>query len=844
MSSPSSHRLIFKEPLLNFPFWQRFLIKLANYVLVVGLGLLTFILFGSNDVRLEALALLIVLFLFDLLIRKGRYLITIDSQEAAGTINVASYLSNSSYHLLLKAFQNSEINRADINLALLNELIKNTNILNSFLRLDLPIKQLFNQIKSESKIRYTKTPFCYSFKTNKEKAEKIGLTAYQWAKELKQPYIQPSSLFLALFETEENLMTEIFSLFNITKMDLVNAFILSSLPIFKSKQLIKGVAEFYSLKKKYGQKFKMDRAWLARPTPFLDRFSLDFTELARRARIGFLIGHEREYQLLIQTLSRSGKNNALLIGEAGSGRETMVAYLALMITRDAVPNKLKDKRLIALNISDLISGAKNSAEVLDRFNQIAQEVREAGNIILYLPDFHNLKTTIEEKSLTPLEALKPLFSLEEVMVIGALTNLNYHQYFENDSDINQCFEIIRVEEISLDEAIRILTYEALTWEKTEKVIISYKAIKRAVDLASRFIKSKLLPSSAEDLIKEAIIGIKQAGRRVLTEEDMVKLVSLKTKIPLTPLAETEKEKLLNLEAEIHKRLINQEEAVKAVASVLREYRTGLSRKKGPIASLLFVGPTGVGKTELAKTLAQIYFNQENAMVRFDMSEYQDIKAIYRFIGSPDGQITGVLTEAIKATPFSLVLLDEFEKAHPDILNLFLAVFDEGRLTDNLGTTISFENTIIIATSNALSDVIRELIKKGIDYEELEKIIKDKLGGFFQPELLNRFDEIIVFKPLTLKHIQQICQLQLSELSAVLKENKGITLSFDESVILKLSNLGYNPVYGARPLRAVIRNFIRDSISQMILKDEIKQGDRLLISYQDNRFCFNKIIETK
>jgi len=375
----------------------------------------------------------------------------------------------------------------------------------------------------------------------------------------------------------------------------------------------------------------------------------------------------------------------------------------------------------------------------------------------------------------------------------------------------------------------------LELKRKTKITISFKAIKRAVLLAQRFLTSIPLPSSAESLLTEALEGVRRKGKKIVCEQDVVDLVSSKTQVPLEVSSEQEREKLLNLEKLIHESLINQEEAVSLVSAALRQYRAGLISSKKPISSFLFVGPTGVGKTELAKVLAKIYFGSEETMIRFDMAEYQDRKSIYRFIGDPEGTMSGALTEAVKNNPFSLILLDEFEKAHPDVLNIFLAVFDEGRLTDNLGQVIDFTNTIIIATSNALSDFIKNEIEKGIHSQELSQTLKKKLTNFFKPELLNRFNEVIVFRPLTLENLKEIVKLKLNELSFALLKNKKIELSFDNSVIERLSQLGYNPIFGARPLDSVIRRYIKDNLASSILKKKVGIGAKVHFTLEKNEF---------
>jgi len=556
-------------------------------------------------------------------------------------------------------------------------------------------------------------------------------------------------------------------------------------------------------------------------------------------QLGLMIGHEKEFEMMLNVLSRPGMNNVLLVGDPGSGKETMVAYLAFKIVRDEVPPSIFDKRLVSLNIGNVTSGAKNIGELQERFNLIAKEVLEAGNIILHIPNISALKqTTVEGAGINAADLLKPVFQSGLVPVIGTATSQEYREIVEKDKELASMFEVIRLEEVSESEAIQILSYEALGLEKTYKVTITYNAIKRSVYLAKRYLRDSLLPKSALDLMREAVSYAKSVGKKIVTEEMIIDLVEAKTRIPLSVVTKSEASNLLNLENLIHQRLIDQEEAVKAVAMALREYRAGLAKKTGPIASFLFVGPTGVGKTELAKSLAAIYFGSESKMIRFDMSEYQDPKTISRFIGSPDGLVSGVLTEAVKANPFSLILLDEFEKASQNVLNLFLQVFDEGRLTDNTGTLVEFNNTIIIATSNALSQFIKEQLDQGISYEILCDNIKKRLTSVFTPELLNRFSKILVFKPLSQENVLEITKLQIGGIKKQLIEEKQIDLEVSNEVIQELAYQGFDPTFGARPLEGVIREKIKAPLSEKILKGEIKNGSKVKVDFQSGEFIFD------
>lgn len=815
--------------------WERLFFRAIVVSLVITGFIFSFLLINSGTEHYQKLGLLIFLIFLHAIFssRFARKEIN-ESNLSQTVVNGADFLTPEAKNIIFSALEEARLTNTSFLLKLLEGLLKEKNIKDSLVRLDISPNDFYEIFKTVISEKEQQNFFI----DNQQQMIKLVKLSLEKAIHLSKKAISPECLFLATFNEEK--LFPVLTFFNLQSEDLMNAFVLSSMPAPR-QELIKGIGDLLRMKTIYTRKFRANRSWTSRPTPCLDYYSIDATLLAQQRRIGVLIGHEKEYQTMINILTRETKNNVLLIGENHSGKSTIATYLALKISQDEVPFKLFDKRLIVLSSVTMINtGTVDAIEVHERLNRIVKEIITAGNIILFLPDIHNLKLITQVGGLSALEVLKPLFSSGLCQIIASTTPEDYRRFIETDSEIKELFENIRVEEVSVEEAVRILSFEALFLERKFKVIISYKAIKRAVMLAKRFLRGKLLPSSAEDLLKEALNFVVLKKQKVLTENDIVNLVSTKTKIPLESLQEEEKEKLLNLEALIHRRLIDQEEAVRVVASALRHYRTGLSRAAGPIAAFLFVGPTGVGKTELAKTLARIYFGAESKMIRFDMSEFQDRRSIFRFIGSPEGEIKGVLTEAVKANPFSLILLDEFEKAYGDVLNLFLAVFDEGRLTDNFGNLIDFTQTIIIATSNALSDFIKKEVERGVEFEKLKSDLKNKLGDFFRPELLNRFDDVVVFRPLSPEHLNQIAELHLKELADNLLKNKGVRLIFEKEVIKKISQLGYNPVYGARPLRAVIRNFITEDLTKKLLGEEIKKGEELRISLRDGKINITKL----
>lgn len=569
----------------------------------------------------------------------------------------------------------------------------------------------------------------------------------------------------------------------------------------------------------------MNRAWTARQTPTLDKFSHDITDFAAAGVLPPIVDREQEVSEVMRILERNSKNNALLIGETGSGRRSIVRALGRLMAGDNCLSKLRDKRLVSLDASLVVSGVRAGGELEERIQMILQEIQLAGNIILFIPDIHNLAESGAEHGFDVSEILTPVFRQSFLQVIGTTTFFDYHRVIEKRGDFADTFDIVKVEEVAPDIALEILARESPAIEGKEEVLFTFSALKKAVDLSQRYIFNKLLPAKAVDLLSEAAVMVRvRSGKGALVRsKDIMTLVTEKTGVPVVDVTGKEAERLINLEAEIHKRMVDQAPAVKAISEAVKRMRVGLKNEKKPMGVFLFLGPTGVGKTELAKTLAEVYFGSEKLMVRLDMSEFQAVQSIEKLIGSPDGVINGQLTEAVKKKPFSLVLLDEFEKSHPNVLNLFLQVFDDGRLTDGLGRLVDFTNTIIIATSNAGSKIIQERLAEGKTIPEFQAEFEKQMLEYFRPELLNRFNAQIIFKTLSEDDTMQIAKLQIKKLAKRLEEAQGIELAVTDNVVAKISRIGYNPFYGARNLQRVITDKIENIIADKFLKGEIKRG---------------------
>jgi ATP-dependent Clp protease ATP-binding subunit ClpC len=652
----------------------------------------------------------------------------------------------------------------------------------------------------------------------------------------------------------------------------------------------------------------------ATKTPALDEFGRNLIKLAREDKLDPVIGRSMEIQRVIQILSRRKKNNPCIIGEAGVGKTAIVEGLAQKITNNDVPEILKEKRIICLDLALIVAGTKYRGEFEKRLKKIVREVQESNDIILFIDEIHTLVGAgAAEGAIDASNILKPALARGELQVIGATTADEYRKYIEKDAALERRFQPIYISEPSIEETVRILQGLRDKYEAHHKIKITDQALKAAAHLSARYVSGRFLPDKAIDLVDEAASRIKlqntisppdmkeveiklnkirkekessvklqefekaaqlrdkekkseaelkkvkekwETKRRVnkveVTEEDIAEIVSSWTGIPIFSLKEEEAKKLLRMEEELHKRIIGQDEAIISISKAIRRARAGMKSPKRPIGSFIFLGPTGVGKTELARTLAEFLFGDENALISLDMSEYMEKFAVSRLVGAPPGYVGyeegGQLTEKVRRKPYSVVLLDEIEKAHPDVFNILLQIFEDGRLTDSQGRVVDFKNTVIIMTSN----VGATLIKKGstlgfrgtsepeeISYKDIKNRVMGELDKTFRPEFLNRIDEVIVFKSLTKEEIKKIATLILNNEVKILLGEQKIDLETTEEAKELLTKEGYDPNFGARPLRRTIERLIENPISEKLLAGELKEGDCVLIRAKGGKIIFSK-----
>jgi len=609
------------------------------------------------------------------------------------------------------------------------------------------------------------------------------------------------------------------------------------------------VAEWYENMKEYQDRFKkplwekegiiggIGRDWSFGYTQTLNQFAKNLnTEVEYSGEVR-VYGRNSEIEEIERVLSKTGKNNVLLVGEPGIGKKTIVKAFVSKIIKGQVLPALRYNQVFLVDTGALLSGSGQDGDIALRVKKIFNEAARAGNIILFFDNFHALVSRDEGVGqVNTSEIILPYLD-GVVNVIGATTLKDYHKSIEANPGVAAAFEKVDVKEPGTQETTQILQEMIPYIEQRDGVFWPYQALKESIRVSDRYIHDKPFPEKAIGIIDDVSVAVAKSGQKIVFTKAIDDLVSRQLEVPVTQAEGEEAKKLLNLEAFLHQKVIGQEEAISAVANAMRRARSGIQSKQRPIGSFLFLGPTGVGKTETSKALAQAYFGSDKSMIRIDMSEFQEQSSIYRLIGSPpaagaEGE-KGQLTTAVGDNPFSLVLLDEIEKAHKDILTLFLQVFDDGRLTDGTGKVIDFTNTIIISTSNAGSELIRQNVIKGIGGEQMKKDLLDFLQkqGTFRPEFLNRFDAVVAFHPLTQNQIAQVATMMLKTLSQTMAE-KEITLNFTPAAVQKLAKIGFDPVYGARPMRRAIQDKVENVIATSLLQNKIPRGSTVTIDEKD------------
>ncbi|HHW90059.1 MAG TPA: ATP-dependent Clp protease ATP-binding subunit [Clostridiales bacterium] len=741
-----------------------------------------------------------------------------------------------------------------------------------------------NQLESLLGGGFLKAPLHYS-----TRSKNLLLMAQQIARQFKMPAVSSEFLLVALLQSTDSIAYSILQELNVKPQDILD----------KLGNLGGSASEMTGTKKPQS------------PLPsFLRDLGIDITERAREQKLDPVIGRKDEIERIIQILCRKTKNNPVLIGEPGVGKTAVVEGLAQAIVKGDVPELLKDKTIFALDIGSMLAGTKYRGDMEEKLKRAIEATIKHGNIIVFIDELHTLATAGADRGeVKPADMLKPYLARGELQTIGATTTDEYRKFIEKDKALERRFQPIMVNPPTEEETIEILKGLRDNYEAFHKVKITDDAIEAAVRMSERYIMDRYLPDKAIDLIDEAASRVKVSGNTMppqikekeeelqrleaekadvlskdefekasiirdkiyaikeeienlntqwkkktiedqaqIDVEDIAHVVASWTKIPVTKINETEKEKLMKLEEILHKRVIGQDEAVISVAKAIRRARAGLKSVNRPVGSFIFLGPTGVGKTELSKALCEAMFDDENLMIRLDMSEYMESHSVSKLIGSPPGYVGydegGQLTEQVRRKPYSVILFDEIEKAHPDVYNMLLQILDDGRLTDAQGRVVSFKNTIIIMTSNVGVSALKNAPKalgfseesSERDEQKTKEILLNALKKRFKPEFLNRVDVITVFHPLSQEQIKLIAQNMLSDINKKLKD-KNITITFSEDVLDMVTAQGYDPEYGARPLRRVIEQKIEDKLAEEMLAGNVKDNAALNCVLEDGEIKF-------
>jgi len=698
------------------------------------------------------------------------------------------------------------------------------------------------------------------------------LAAYQESRELDSSYVGPEHVLLALARDEESAAGELMQRFGLSHTKLRGA-------------VIRGV--------------EGGAAREASNTPTLDQFGRDLSQDAREGKLDPVIGRADEIEQTIEILSRRTKNNPALIGDPGVGKTAIVEGIAQRIVNDEVPETLADRRVVQLDLAGMVAGSKYRGEFEERLKKVIDEITEnEGSIILFVDELHTLVGAgAAEGAMDAGNMLKPALARGELHVIGATTLDEYRKDVEGDPALERRFQPVLVREPTVDETIEILHGLKDRYEAFHRVRISDEAILAAAELSDRYIRDRFLPDKAIDLIDQAGARVRlrtktkddetrsleedlrrlarerdqattaedydragslrdeldsrqgeleerRRGRQrapEVTAEDIAEIVSRATGIPVSQLTAEERERLLRLEQQLHERIVGQDEAVSAVAEAIRRSRAGLGDPNRPVGSFLFLGPTGVRKTELARALAEVLFGEESLMVRFDMSEFQERHTVSRLVGAPPGYVgyeeAGQLTEQVRRRPYSVLLFDEIEKAHPDVFNILLQILDDGRLTDAQGRTVDFKHAVVIMTSNLGADRIQQFARQGGDFEGLKEDLMQVLRQSFRPEFINRIDEIIVFRALDDRQLAEITRLLLDKLARRLRA-QHIEVEFTDAAVELLAHEGFDPEFGARPLRRTIQRLVENELSRMVLSGTVNEGDRITVDAADGELSFD------
>jgi ATP-dependent Clp protease ATP-binding subunit ClpC len=656
-----------------------------------------------------------------------------------------------------------------------------------------------------------------------DELHQVLFRAYDGARAEHQEFVQITDLIAATVTQSEKLQDLLYD-FDIEKQKLTN--------VINWVRIREKIRRRYQKLRVAGakrSKYGLDKAMTAVATPYLNHFSQDLTMAAKFGHLPQCVARDKEIEEIFRIIE-GGRQSVILVGGHGVGKMSIIEGITQRMLEEDVPKRLEDKRLVQISTSQLLAGTTISG-AQERLIHIMNEVGRAKNVILFINNLHDLvgATDSEGEGVDVSETLAEYLGPGKFLTLATSTLEGYNKHVIN-TQVGQVFSRVDIKEMDENQAIQVLESKVGSVEYKQRVFFSYDALAKSVEFSARLLHDQRLPESAIEIMTEAgsFTHSQKGENSLVLANDVAAIISQKTGIPTTSITEDDSSKLMRLEEEMHQRVIGQDEAVLLVANALRRARAEIRSQNRPIANFLFLGPTGVGKTELAKTIASVYFGGEERMIRIDMSEYQDQSSIYRLIGQPGQKGTGLLTESVRQKPFSLILLDEMEKADPNVLNLFLQVFDDGRLTDSVGRVIDFTNAIIIATSNAATAYVQEQIQKGVPLEDIRQtLIRGELKQHYRPEFLNRFDGIVLFRALEREEIKQIAGLMLKRVEKDLEE-RGVGLRVEDAGLEALAQIGFDPEFGARPMRRAIQDRVENKLAELVLGGKLKRRDVVVL----------------
>lgn len=736
-----------------------------------------------------------------------------------GDLAIDKYLSENSWHVLEKAFGYAhKFFQTEVEpLHLLSALLSDRGVVQVFSRLDVDMSKLVQAIRSS--LARSDQGNCHGLSSQ---SQQVMVLAAGYALQRNNKQIEPTEILLALTNIEskvkdvfEELAIESEAIDNITTWFSLRRKILQ----LRSRQL-----RYASFRPKHS----LDRTYTAIETPLLSRVAKDLTLSAARGVLSPCLGRDQQINEIVR-MWQGGHTGAILVGESGVGKGSILNGLAQIMAADEVPAILQDKKLYVLSLPALLSGT-SSSEASAKLWQVLTEIVRAGNIVLAIENLHQLTSINTGSDLSLTDILSNVLTKYNLLLVATSTPKDWSHNLDRTS-LGQQLQKVEVLEPDDNGAIQVLESYVPKLEYQQQVFFTYQSLEALVELSRRYLPDRYLPEKAIALAEELAVYVRsRVGKNSsVTAEHVAQILAAKVHVPLTQVTASESDKLLHLEEILHQRIIGQDEAVNVVSEALRRARVNIRDQKRPVASFLFLGPTGVGKTELAKVVAEQYFGNEHNMVRLDMSEYQTADSVYRLIGAPaSSSDEGLLTQAVRKNPYTLVLLDEVEKAHPDILNVLLQVLDDGRLTEASGRTVDFTNTIIICTSNAGTDFIQESLQNNVPLEFIrQSLVQGMIKKYFRPELINRYDAVVVFKPLTEKEIEQVAGLMLVKLASEL-EKRGIHFKASEAAIKELAHKGFDPLFGARPLRRAIQDNVDGALAKYLLTGKLKRRDVVVL----------------